>query len=370
MPSFVAADSLAEIASKFLPNATCRLSEVRSFGSGNINDTFLVTIDDPIVPHFVLQRINTQVFAQPELVMQNMRVFSEHVLARLQREELNRRWEVPMVLSAPTGDCWYDDRGNCWRAISFIAGTETFDTIQDLVHAEEIGYALGNFHHLVSDLDPNSLADTLVGFHITPQYLQGYDRALATTKVKVTAEVKYCQDFVCDRADWAHVLENAKAAGKLPMRVMHGDPKINNVTIDSSSGMAVATIDLDTVKPGLVHYDIGDCLRSGCNIVGEETNDLEAVNFDTDVCQAIVNGYFQAADNFLTPNERLYLYDSIRLIAFELGLRFFTDYLNGNIYFKTTHPEHNLHRAMVQFKLVESIERQESSIKKILGQFD
>jgi hypothetical protein len=136
--------------------------------------------------------------------------------------------------------------------------------------------------------------------------------------------------------------------------------------IDIATGQAVSIVDLDTVQPGLVHYDIGDCLRSGCNLMGEETEQWERVHFDPDLCKAILQGYLSMAREFLTENDFAYIYDSIRLIAFELGLRFFTDYLEGNVYFKVRHPEHNLARALVQFKLAESIELQETVIRNII----
>jgi Ser/Thr protein kinase RdoA (MazF antagonist) len=222
------------------------------------------------------------------------------------------------------------------------------------------------FHNLISDLSPEKLADTLEGFHITPRYLQQYEEVLAKTSVSKSAEVNYCLQFVSDRTTFAHILEDAKATGKLPLRLMHGDPKINNVMFDIDTDKAVSVIDLDTVKPGLVHYDIGDCLRSGCNPAGEETQQWETVYFEPELCQSILQGYLGVAKEFLTENDYTYIYDAIRLITFELGLRFFADYLAGNVYFKVKHPEHNLSRALVQFALTKSIEAQEATIRKII----
>jgi Ser/Thr protein kinase RdoA (MazF antagonist) len=158
------------------------------------------------------------------------------------------------------------------------------------------------------------------------------------------------------------VLERAKAAGLLLPRPIHGDPKVNNVMLDSTTGQAVALVDLDTVKPGLIHYDIGDCLRSCCNPAGEETLDLGAVRFDLDLCRDVLGGYLSAASGFLTAADYDHLYAAIRLISFELGLRFFTDHLAGDVYFRVDHPGHNLQRALVQFRLTESIEAQEGQI--------
>jgi Ser/Thr protein kinase RdoA (MazF antagonist) len=360
-------DKLVTVADQFKPQG--QLVSIQAFGNGNINDTFLVTLDSAAEKHFVLQRINTEVFRQPQLVMRNMCIFTQHVRDRLERCPLDsgRRWEVPRVLLTQDGcDRWLDPDGLCWRAISFIENSQCFDTIQNLEHAQEVGYALGMFHNLMSDLPPNRLADTLEGFHITPNYLQHYQQVLAKNQICPSPEVNYCRQFIDARQAWAHVLEDAKAAGKLPLRLMHGDPKINNVTIDSTTKQAIGMIDLDTVKPGLVHYDIGDCLRSGCNPLGEETQDWENVRFEPDLAQAVLQGYLAVAREFLTDRDCEYLYDAIRLIAFELGLRFFTDYLDGNVYFKVAYPEHNLCRAIVQFKLTESIEAQEQAIRNIV----
>jgi hypothetical protein len=357
-------DNLITIADQFTAS---KVASIQAFGSGNINDTFLVTLDSPSQQHFVLQRINTSVFRQPQLVMQNMCIFTEHIRNKLQHTPLNRPWEVPAVLlTKDAQDHCKDDDGSFWRAISFIEGSESFDIIKDIEQAKEVGYALGMFHSLISDLSPEKLADTLEGFHITPLYLQQYDEVLAKYTGSKFPLVNYCLKFVSDRASWAHVLENAKNQGHLPLRLMHGDPKVNNIMFNTTTQKAVSVIDLDTVKPGLVHYDIGDCLRSACNPQGEETKQWETVYFDADMCNAILQGYFSQARDFLTENDYAYIYDAIRLIAFELGLRFFTDHLAGNVYFKVKYPEHNLARALVQFKLTESIESQETSICGII----
>jgi Ser/Thr protein kinase RdoA (MazF antagonist) len=148
---------------------------------------------------------------------------------------------------------------------------------------------------------------------------------------------------------------------------MHGDPKVNNVMIEEATGRAISLVDLDTVKPGLIHYDIGDCMRSGCNPLGEETENWEAVHFDPETGAAILEGYLTQARAFLTPADYEYLFDSIRLLTLELGIRFFTDHLAGNVYFKVKHPRHNLQRALVQFKLTESIEAHEGEIRNIIN---
>ncbi len=360
-----------EIASRFeIPG---KVIKVEAFGHGNINGTFLVTLDSTEEKHFILQSINQSVFHKPELVMRNISTFTNHAHQRLQDSPLtsNRRWEVPKVLLTQNNqDHFIDTDNSFWRAIGFIDNAETFDTIIDNKHASEVGYALGMFHNLIGDLPVDKLADTLPGFHVTPIYLEQYENVETQyNKSLKSPEVEYCLQFIDNRKTWASILENAQMQERLCLRPIHGDPKVNNVMIDTRNGKAISIIDLDTVKPGLVHYDIGDCLRSGCNPLGEETEYWQTVTFNTDICESLLGSYLSVAKEFLTESDYIYMYDAIRLIAFELGLRFFTDYLAGNVYFKVKYPEHNLSRALVQFKLTESIEMQESAIRKIISSF-
>jgi len=361
-------DTLAQIAKQFRPDR--EIIEVRDYGSGNVNDTYRVTLDDEQDKYFILQRINTRVFHRPELIMKNLRIFSEHVGKRLKRESVQseRRWQVPRVLVTRDGQSQYiDAEGSFWRALSFVGASRTYDQVRNTDHAREVGYALGKFHWLISDLGTEHLHDTLEGFHITPRYLQYYDEVLAQNGTTLhSPETDFCLQFVETHRHQVSVLEDAKAQNKLRLRPIHGDPKVNNIMIDDVTGCAVSMIDLDTVKPGLVHYDIGDCLRSCCNPLGEETNDFDAVRFEPEICRAVMEGYLSLGKQFLDDNDHAFLFDAIRLIPFELGLRFFTDYLQGNVYFKVKRPDHNLARAMVQFKLTESIERQQASICAII----
>ncbi|MEM9266366.1 MAG: aminoglycoside phosphotransferase family protein [Cyanobacteria bacterium P01_F01_bin.13] len=358
-------ESLADIAQQFVRYDT--IGDIRPLGSGNINDTYLVYLVDATQP-FVLQRINTEVFPQPQRVMDNLCQFVRHARQRLSTEPFNRRWEIPTVLR--TGDNQHhliDSQGNVWRGLSFVDGTTTFNTIQDHNHAVEIGYGLGCFHSLLSDLPVVDLADTLPGFHITPNYLSQYDRVLGQTELS-SPEEQYCCTMIANHRGRLSVLEDAKAKGHLPLRSIHGDPKINNILIDTATRQAASLIDLDTVKPGLVHYDIGDCLRSSCNPLGEETQQWQAVTFDVELCTAVLRGYLSCASRFLDVIEYDYIYDAIWLITFELGLRFFSDHLAGNVYFKTQRPNHNLQRALVQFQLADSINTQKSTIQTVIDQ--
>lgn len=349
-----------------------RVMEVRPLGNGRINETYLVILDGVENPRFVLQRINERVFRDPSTVMANMRQVTEHGRARLGELAAARpgiRFELPRVLSAADGgDRWVDGAGGTWRAISFIENARSFDVIQNTDHAREIGRALGLFHWALSDLPLDSLADTLPGFHVTPRVLGRYEAVLSRTSTVDLPELEYGRRFVARRREWVGVLEKARERGRLVPRTIHGDPKVSNILIDETTGQAAGLVDLDTVKPGLVHYDIGDCLRSSCNPLGGDAPDWEKVRFEADLCRAVLNGYFERGGRFLTADDIDHFYDAIRLIAFELGMRFLTDHLEGDVYFKVTRRGQNLVRALVQFKLVESIELQEATLRKIIAE--
>jgi len=351
-----------------------RLVTADATGQGNVNDTFMVIFRTTFSEErFILQRISKRVFPKPEYIMANMRIVSEHVHRRLEEEAhlSDRIWQLPRIIPAKDGrDYVIDGDGEYWRAISLIASAHSYEKVQSLEHAHEAGFVLGQFQRLISDIPPEKLHDTLVGFHITPGYLKKLDDALATpegqARLRSSVEAQRCHRFIEERREWCSVLERARAAGQLKLRPIHGDPKIANIMIDDATGKGTCIVDLDTVKPGLIHYDVGDCLRSCCNPVGEEGTDLSHVVFDTDLCQAIMRGYMTFAKSFLTAADRHHLYDSCRLIAFELGLRFFADFVAGDVYFKTHYEGQNLNRARVQLKLAESIETRESIIRKIL----
>ena len=363
------ASILETIAGLFHPQE--QITGISKLGSGNVNDTFLVTLNRSASRQaFVMQRLNTDVFDKPELVMRNFLRLGIHVEQRLAQqppELTGRRWEVPKVL--PTLDAdghWVEHQGEFWRSITYIGAATTTDVIQDDIHAHELGYCLGMFHHLISDLPTNELADTLENFHITPAYLADFDAVRANAATEMTPQLQEALNFIENRRKGIDVLEQACARGELRRRPIHGDPKINNVMIDESTGHAVGLIDLDTVKPGLVHYDIGDCLRSCCNRLGEETREPENVSFDLGLCRSILQGYLAIGRSFLTPDDFRYLPDCIRLIPLELGLRFLTDHLEGDHYFRTDRADHNLDRALVQFALTRSIEQQWSALQDLV----
>ncbi len=351
------------------------LVTVVPIGDGNINDTYLGifrnTFDEKQV---ILQRINDKVFCNPALIMRNMHSITEHCHKKLSAEldSADRVWQMPKLIPTKDGKDFYrSGDGSYWRVITKISSARAYAEPQGPEHAAECGAALAHFHYLVSDMDSALLADPLPGFHITPGYLAKYDETLKTEGamrlLEASIEARRLAQMTEARRDFASVLQRASDDGVLKKRVMHGDPKITNIMIDDYTGKGTAMIDLDTVGPGLIHYDFGDAIRSICNPAGEEELNLNKVVFDIDLFEAFVKGYLYQGRDFLTEADREYLFDSIRLITFELGLRFFQDYLAGNVYFKATSRAQNLNRARVQFRLLESIESRERMIRQALS---
>jgi Ser/Thr protein kinase RdoA (MazF antagonist) len=368
---------LADLAGCFALDGPVR--RVEPLGNGNVNTTYRV--ETSAGSRYVLQRLNTAVFAEPERVMANLVTLARHASSRLALLQL----PLPVPLSTPSSASssapsgmagpryLHHQDGGAWRMLTHIDGAHSLDVLGSVEQAVEVGRALGRFHVLVHDLPAEQLADTLEGFHQTPVYHRQYRQLLlarqhsaAAAHQRADLQELWCQDFIAAREDLVPVLEQARAQGRLQLRPIHGDPKVNNVMLCTATGCAVAMVDLDTVKPGLLHYDIGDALRSGCNPAGEETTDLEAVHFDLALAEAMLRGYLGEAASLLSADDIAHLYDAIRLLPFELGLRFFSDHLAGNTYFTVSHGRHNLNRALVQFRLTESIEARESAIRALI----
>jgi Ser/Thr protein kinase RdoA (MazF antagonist) len=299
------------------------------------------------------------VFKRPDLVMENVAVVTEHLQARLRREGVVDPASVTpaLVLTRDGRSHHVDGAGEYWRMFPFIETGEVFDIVRDTRHAYEVGRGLGRFQALVSDLPPGRLHDTLPGFHHTPRYLGELDEAVRLDREGRLAGARAEVAFVQARRQLAPLLTDLMESGRIPLRVVHNDPKVNNVLIDRRTGKALCMLDLDTVKPGIVHFDFGDCVRSAANPAGEDAADLDSVAFDRSRYDALREGYLSEASSFLVQQEVDLLPLSVRVLTFELGIRFLADHLNGDAYFRAGYAGHNLHRARVQFRLLESMEK-------------
>ncbi len=337
----------------FRPNE--QIASLTPLGSGRVNDTWLAVT--AAGGKYVLQRLNPAVFPQPAFVQANLCRVTAHLRANLPVES---GFRVFQIFRSPAGEtAWTDSSGAWWRLLSYLDGTTALDSVSSTAQARAIGAALGLFHRLLADLPSPPLADTLPGFHNTPLYLAQYDAILPHACQPEAAD---CRDFIAQRRADMHLLEDAKQRAEITVQTVHGDPKVGNFLFSPDGQQAVSLVDLDTVKPGLLLHDLGDCLRSCCNPLGEEVRNLDEIVFRHDFFAAVLAGYCSCAAGLLTSGDRLLLTDSARLISLELGLRFYSDYLAGSRYFKTDHPEQNLFRARTQFALVRSIESQYSEL--------
>jgi Ser/Thr protein kinase RdoA (MazF antagonist) len=333
---------------------------IEPLGAGLINATFCVTAGDL---KYVLQCINRRVFPSPEQIMENLQRLTRHWTRQVCTD-----LRLPELIPAKNGlPCVRRPDGDVWRMLSFIPDAIGLDRLDTPAQARAIGRALARFHELVRALDPASLAVTLPGFHMTPRYLDQFNRSLECVEPdEWSAEVQALAAFIAEREGLAGVLEGARHDGRIPVRIVHGDPKLDNFLFDRPTGRVVSLIDLDTVQPGLLHHDIADCLRSCCNRGGESA-DGTAVEFDLTICREILEAFAQKAVDLLGPSEVELLYDAIRLIPFELGLRFLADHLEGDRHFRVDKRGRNLRKAGIQFALVRDIERKEPAIRAIIA---
>jgi Ser/Thr protein kinase RdoA (MazF antagonist) len=339
---------------------SCRL---RPLGAGNINDTFLIeSAGEPLV----LQRISAAVFPRPELVVHNFALVSEHLQRRSAAEQLPIEVARPFAtLAGPLSH--RDQAGGCWRVQSYLPHSPRRQ-LNGPRQARRVGLTLATFHYLLADLplhEQSALRDPLPGFHHLPGYLDEYRRAIAVWTGDPGAEEKECLTAINRYIPRCRTLQDAQKSGALPRQAVHGDPKIDNFLF-TSAGDATGLIDLDTVAGGLVVTDLGDCLRSGCNRAGEEGRTTR-VEFDLALAGELIAGYLQGPGGPPPAALRGAIFDGLLLVCFELGLRFFTDYLCGNSYFKVTSPRDNLHRALGQFRLSDVIALQESAIRRLAG---
>lgn len=337
------------------------VGSITPLGNGNINDTYLVIAGRR---KFVLQRINSAVFPNPEGVAANFALVSRHI------HDVSRTSSIDVLCSQPvlarTGGIVYrDEQGGCWRAQSYIEHIPFSQFQFDRSSASQLGQVLARFHLLTADLDIARLIEPLPEFHVTPCYLRQYDETVARWRGDLSTDLRRCFHHVDAYRPIAGRLEEARRNGHIHRRTIHGDPKLDNV-IFTSGGQAMGLFDLDTTGPGLLHYDLGDCLRSCCNRAGEDSG-WESVRFDLDICEAVLSGYLKTAGETLSRWDTHLIYDAILILSFELGLRFLTDHLRGDIYFKVTSPGNNLRRALGQFRLADAVAAQEKKIRTCIA---
>jgi Ser/Thr protein kinase RdoA (MazF antagonist) len=327
------------------------------FGKGLIHRSYAVTLDNGA--RFLLQRINTRVFPRPVELMENI----DRVTAHLSRIAAETGARSLRLIPATDGRTFsIDSDGIYWRLYRYIDNTHTIDHIESAEQCFIVARAFGDFQRQLTTLPPPRLHDTIPGFHDTPSRLAALDRAIAADPAHRARLADPEIDFVSARLPLARVLLDRG----MPERVTHNDTKINNVLLDQDTGQAVCVIDLDTVMPGLAVYDFGDMVRTATCPAPEDEPDLTRIRARFDYFEALVRGYLAGAGSFLTRDEKLSLAAAGKLITFEQGVRFLTDYLNGDTYYPVARPTHNLDRTRTQFRLLESLEAQERLMEQVV----
>ncbi|MFA5137848.1 MAG: aminoglycoside phosphotransferase family protein [Elusimicrobiota bacterium] len=350
------------------------LLRAEPFGHGHINDTYRLTFDhegtrrtcptssqgtrcrtaSAVQRRYILQRINSGVFHDPLALLDNM----QRVLEHLKRKVSEPRRVLHPVPARDGRPYWKDAAGEYWRAADFIEGTVTHFSVRTAKQAYEAAKAYGRFQSLLADLPGPRLKETIPGFHDTPKRVADFRSALQADAVGRVKEVAPEAEFALEHAGVAGRLH-----GGMRERVVHNDTKVDNVLFDNETGEGLCVIDLDTVMPGLPLHDFGDLVRSAISTTAEDSTDLSKLKVSKPIFDGLARGYLETAGEFLSRDEVGLLAFSGRLIAYELGVRFLTDYLNGDTYFKIHHPKHNLERSRVQFRLAELLGEAEAELQ-------
>ncbi len=335
------------------------------YGTGHIHDTFLIETDGP--DNYILQKLNNNVFKDIPALQENI----ERVTAHIRNKLLGRPGADPMrecltLITSATGSTWIrDDSGNFWRMYIFITGHRSYEIVDSPGKAYEGGKAIGRFQAMLSDLDGKPLHDTIPWFHDIGKRLETFYLKVESDPVSRAGSVMNEINEFRSRAEKMKIILNLGREGKIPVRITHNDTKFNNILLDEND-RALCVIDLDTVMPGYVHYDFGDAIRTAASTAAEDETDLAKVSMDIELFRAYASGYLEEIDETLNDTEKEYLAFAPLLITYTIGLRFITDYLDGDNYFKIHNPMHNLQRARAQLQLVRSMEQQYGDMQQII----
>ena len=333
------------------------------YGSGHINDSYYTVFQrNGSQSRYLLQRINHDIFKNPVMLMENIERVTGHLGAQVSDHPDRDRRVLTLIPVRTGGVLHVDAEGNYWRAYHFIDEAKTYNAVESADQAYQAGKAFGEFQRMLADLPSPRLHDTIPDFHHTPKRFAALERAIAADVAGRVALAGPEIEFAMKRKALASALVDAG----LPERVTHNDTKINNVLLDDATGEGTCVIDLDTVMPGLAAYDFGDMVRTATCPAPEDEVDLSKVEMEFPLFEALARGYMTSAGGFLTAAEKESLTVGGMLITFEISIRFLTDYLSGDTYFKVHREGHNLDRARSQFKLLESIEQQEERIRALL----
>ncbi len=342
-----------------------KLGEVRPWGSGHINDTFLV--EGPC--DYILQRMNKTIFTKPWEVMENIVGVTSFLKDKIKKSGGDELRETLTVIPAEDGQSWYrDESGEFWRMYYRIRDAVSYDQVETEQDFYESAAAFGNFQQLLADYPAETLHETIPGFHDTEARYRTFCQAVKEDICGRAKEAAQEIEFFREREETASVLGKLLSEGRLPLRVTHNDTKLNNVMLDQKTGKGICVIDLDTVMPGLAVHDFGDSIRFGASTGAEDEPDLSKVSCDLHLFQLYTQGFLSGCQGSLTELELAMLPMGAKMMTYECGMRFLTDYLQGDVYFKTHRKGHNLDRCRTQMKLVADMEAKWQQMEQIVKQ--
>ncbi len=348
-------------------------SYVKPFGEGHINETYAVympTENGEDEFDYILQRVNNNVFKDPAGVMENIFSVTEYLRDVIRKEGGNPDRETLSCIKTKKGDTYFEDsEGQPWRSYHYIANSVCYQMVEDPEQFYQSGSSFGHFLKQLGDYPASSLKETIPNFHNTVKRFEAFEFALKRDIKNRAYTCKKEIQFVLDRKDDCSVLVNQQEKGILPLRVTHNDTKLNNILFDADTGKGLCIIDLDTIMPGLAANDFGDSIRFGAATAAEDEKDLDKMHFDIHLYEMYTKGYLEETKDVLTTEEAASLPWGARLMTLECGMRFLTDYLQGDTYFKTNYPEHNLVRARTQFRLVEEMEKHFTEMQEIVQKY-
>lgn len=348
------------------------LRERSPYGNGHINDTFLLVYEMPggVRKRYILQRMNHDIFKKPRELMENIVNVTEYLRKMIIAQGGDPDRETLNVVKTHDGGCDYrDSGGNYWRMFSFIERTVCLEKVESAKDFYDSAVAFGNFQRLLADYPAGSLHETIPKFHHTPSRFQAFRKAVQEDKLGRGALVREEIAFALAREKDTPALTDLLAAGQLPLRVTHNDTKLNNILFDEESRKALCIIDLDTVMPGLSHYDFGDSIRFGASTGEEDEKDLSKIQLDLSLFEIFTKGYLEGCGGRLTDREIETLPMGAKLMTYECGIRFLADYLEGDVYFKIHRDGHNLDRARTQFQLVADMEAKWDDMRAIVEKY-
>ena len=349
--------------------------DVEELLSGNINSTYRLTyrMPDGKKVKYVLQKINTVAFRQPDELMKNVQLVIDHITAAMARAHIDpsrRILEFIPTTGYQTTDSpllYRDDHNDFWRADVFIDNATAYDQITEPHMFYEAGRGFGEFQKYLSDFPADKLVETIPDFHNTKKRFYKFVASVSADSAGRAGELEKEIDFFFDRRKMMSSIVDLLDEGKIPLRVTHNDTKLNNVMIDDDTGEALCVIDLDTVMPGSSLYDYGDAIRYGASTAAEDEPDLSKIGVDMELFRQFTDGFISEVKDDLTRDELLMLPLGIKVINCELAMRFLTDYLDGDVYFKVNRPQHNLIRARAQMRLLECFEEKYDEMCDYVG---